>query len=138
MLRGAWTHCAHPGSDAGRTPTVYIPQRGVQWKQGVVIYMNLYTSLPYNTTPIHCTPDPFPPLCRVSTPASRHPRTRVCIHTVMLLHVYMCNLSLSLYMYIYIYTHVYACVCIYIYIYIYIYMYTHVYVYVYKYDILLL
>ena len=41
----------------------YIPQRGVQWKQGVVIYMTLYTSLLYNTTPIHCTPDPLhPPL----------------------------------------------------------------------------
>ena len=42
---------------------VYIPQRGVQWKQGVVIYMTVYTSLLYNTTPIHCTPDPLhPPL----------------------------------------------------------------------------
>ena len=35
---------------------VYIPQRGVQWKQGVVIYMMLYTSLLHNTTPIRCTP----------------------------------------------------------------------------------
>ena len=35
---------------------IYIPQRGVQWKQGVVIYMILYTSLLYDTTPIHCTP----------------------------------------------------------------------------------
>ena len=34
---------------------VYIPQRGVQWKQGVVIHIMLYTSLWY-TTPIHCTP----------------------------------------------------------------------------------
>ena len=41
---------------------VYIPQRGVQWKQGVVIHMTLYTSLLYNTTPIHCTR-----LCRVSS-----------------------------------------------------------------------
>ena len=31
--------------------TLYIPQRGVQWKQGVVVYMTLYTSLLYNTTP---------------------------------------------------------------------------------------
>ena len=29
---------------------------GLQWKQGVVIYMTLYTSLLYNATPIHCTP----------------------------------------------------------------------------------
>ena len=41
---------------AGLLPQVAIPQRGVQWKQGVVIYMMLYTSLLYNTTPIHCTP----------------------------------------------------------------------------------
>ena len=30
--------------------------RGVQWKQGVVICMLLYTSSSHNTTPIHCTP----------------------------------------------------------------------------------
>ena len=42
---------------------IYIPQRGVQWKEGVVIHMPLYTSLLYNTTPIHCTPLPLhPPL----------------------------------------------------------------------------
>ena len=42
---------------------IYILQRGVQWKQGVVIWMVLYTSLLRNTTPIHCTPDPLhPPL----------------------------------------------------------------------------
>ena len=42
---------------------VYILQRGVQWKQGVVNYMMLYTILLYNTTPIHRTPDPLhPPL----------------------------------------------------------------------------
>ena len=34
----------------------YILQRGVQWKQGVVICMVLYTILLHNTTPIHCTP----------------------------------------------------------------------------------
>ena len=38
-----------------------IHQRGVQWKQGVVICMMLYTSLFYNTTPIHCTPLPLHP-----------------------------------------------------------------------------
>ena len=41
----------------------YILQRGVQWKQGVVSYMALYTSFLYNTTPTHCTPLPLhPPL----------------------------------------------------------------------------
>ena len=42
---------------------IKIYQRGVQWKQGVVIYMLLYTSLLCTTTPIHCTPLPLhPPL----------------------------------------------------------------------------
>ena len=36
---------------------------GVQWKQGVVICVVLYTTLLYDTTPFHCTPDPLhPPL----------------------------------------------------------------------------
>ena len=44
-------------------PSVMIHQRGVQWKQGVVIYMMNYTSLLHNTTRIHCTPLPLhPPL----------------------------------------------------------------------------
>ena len=38
-----------------------IHQRGVQWKQGVVIYMLLYSSLLHVTTPIHCTPLPLHP-----------------------------------------------------------------------------
>ena len=38
-----------------------IHQRGVQWKQGVVICMLLYTSLLYNTAPIHRTPLPLHP-----------------------------------------------------------------------------
>ena len=37
--------------------------KGVQWKQGVAIYMMLYTSLLCDTTPIHCTPlPPHPPV----------------------------------------------------------------------------
>ena len=45
---------------------LYILQRGVQWKQGVVIEMMLYTSLLYNTTPIHCTLLPLhPPLMNI-------------------------------------------------------------------------
>ena len=43
--------------------TIYILQRGVQWKQGVVFCTVLYISLLYNTTRIHCTPLPLhPPL----------------------------------------------------------------------------
>ena len=40
---------------------IKIQQRGVQWKQGVVIYIILYTSLLYDTTPIHCTTLPLHP-----------------------------------------------------------------------------
>ena len=56
-LRMTMGTCAMP-PDA-----IKIHQRGVQWKQGVVIYMMLSTSLFYNTTPIHCTPLPTAPLC---------------------------------------------------------------------------
>ena len=40
---------------------IYIPQRGVQWKQGVVICMLLCTSLPCNTTPHPLHPPPTEP-----------------------------------------------------------------------------
>ena len=43
------------------TKTFYILQRRVQWKQGVVICMVLYTILLDNTTPIHWTPLPLHP-----------------------------------------------------------------------------
>ena len=50
-------------------PQVFkIHQRGVQWKQGVVIYMTLYTSLIHKTIPIHCTPLALhPPLMNTQT-----------------------------------------------------------------------
>ena len=59
FLRKAVCSRRFPQSTGACTPypsTLKIHQRGVQWKQGVVIYMLLYTSLLYNTTPIHCTP----------------------------------------------------------------------------------
>ena len=43
---------------------IKIHQRGVQWKQGLVIYMMLHASLLDNTTPIHCTPLPLHPPVR--------------------------------------------------------------------------
>ena len=52
-------------------PPLYILQRGVQWKQGVVIYMTLCTSLLCNTTPILCTPDPLHPPLQSIHPLSR-------------------------------------------------------------------
>ena len=36
-------------------------QRGVQWKQGLVVYIISWAVLLYNTTPIHCTPLPLHP-----------------------------------------------------------------------------
>ena len=46
---------------AGAPCEFKIHQRGVQWKRGVVIYMMSYTSLLYDTTPIHCIPLPLHP-----------------------------------------------------------------------------
>ena len=58
---------------------VKIHQRGVQWKQGVVICMVLYTSLLYNTTLIHCTPLPLhPPLMNTQGVAPRGSQTFGC------------------------------------------------------------
>ena len=48
--------------------SVKIHQRGVQWKQGVVVHIVLQAVLLYNTTPIHCTPLPLhPPLMNTQT-----------------------------------------------------------------------
>ena len=44
-----------------KTDRIKIHQRGVQWKQGVVIRMVLDTSLLYTATPIYCTPLPLHP-----------------------------------------------------------------------------
>ena len=52
-----------------------IHRRGVQWKQGVVIYMMLHTNLLYNTTPIHCTPlSLHPPVMNTQQLRRRKPR----------------------------------------------------------------
>ena len=48
--------CLLAGSLGGWRREVKIHQRGVQWKQGVVVYIILQAVLLYNTTPIHCTP----------------------------------------------------------------------------------
>ena len=108
---------------------VYIPQRGVQWKQGVVIYMMLYISLLYNTTRIRCTPLPLhPTVMNIRMGAWRMPRPVAralpeCPPAGPSKHIY-----------IYIYTYIYTCILyvyIYIYIYVYIYMYICIYVYMY-------
>ena len=57
---------ARHGPPLGRLrqpPAVKIQQRGVQWKQGVVIYIMSCTVSLHNANPIHCTPLPLhPPL----------------------------------------------------------------------------
>ena len=69
------------GSDLEAEPAlVYILQRGVQWKQGVVVYIVLYTVSLYNTTPIHCTPHPLhPPLQSIHLEAPTSPKMRPVI-----------------------------------------------------------
>ena len=52
-----------------------IHQRGVQWKQGVVVYTILQAVLLCNTTPIHCTPLPLhPPVMNTHMLEHRHSR----------------------------------------------------------------
>ena len=48
-------------ADTRQAESVKIHQRGVQWKQGVVICVMLYTSLFHIITPIHCTLPTAPP-----------------------------------------------------------------------------
>ena len=48
-------------------------QRGVQWKQGVVIYVLIYTSVLYGTTPINCSRLPLHPPCN-DYPTNMSPR----------------------------------------------------------------
>ena len=58
-----------PGAGAG-----FIKGGGVQWKQGVMIYMMLYASLSYNFTPIHCTRFPLhPSVMNTQALPSMHP-----------------------------------------------------------------
>ena len=72
----------------------YILQRGVQWKQGVVICMTLYTSLLYNTTPIHCTPPSTAP------PSAEYPTFSTT--------PFQPHLNIYIYIYIYIYTYTFS------------------------------
>ena len=51
-----WTPARHSAR-----PGCLHSAKGVQWKQGVVICMVLYTILLYNPAPIHCTPLPLHP-----------------------------------------------------------------------------
>ena len=58
-------------------PEIKIRQRGVQLKQGAVICMLLFTSLLYDTSPIHCTPLPLHlPAMNTHETSQRGPRAR--------------------------------------------------------------
>ena len=50
------TMCSRTKTLLAKTRSFEIHQRGVQWKQGVVVYIILYIIFLYDTTPIHCTP----------------------------------------------------------------------------------
>ena len=138
---------------------LYILQRGVQWKQGVVVYIILYTSLLYNTTPIHCTPLPLHrpvmntqisclfdcidnrgpralraarrrgPLCGQKLNSYTH--IYVCIHIcIIYIYIYICiEREREIHKYIYIYMYVW--VYVYMCVYIYIHIYIHIYIYIY-------
>ena len=101
----------------------YILQRGVQWKQGVVVYMMFLSVLLCNTTPIHCTPLRLhPPLMNTQVWRIRHGRagTDASDRQLRATHRIIC---VSIYIYIYIHIHIgrYVTHTWYIYIYIYIY-----------------
>ena len=65
-----------PRPATATTGRIYILQRGVQWKQGVVNYMRLHASLLYDTTPIHCTRLPLHPPLQSIQRRSPPPRRR--------------------------------------------------------------
>ena len=72
-----------------------IHQRGVQWKQGVEIYMTLCISLLCNTAPIHCTPLPLhPPVMKILS--FDHPQLRTSDPVLARGHVYVLCLRNSL------------------------------------------
>ena len=64
--KGGYSFIKFEISNSTGSTVFYIPQRGVQWKQGVVVYIILWAVLLYNTTPVHCTPHPLHPPLRVS------------------------------------------------------------------------
>ena len=98
-------------------PCFKIHQRGVQWKQGVVIYMLLYTSLLYNTTPIHCTPLPLhPPVVNTQSRTYHISSTTTTTITICMFIIISSIFIIIINIYIYIY------ICMYIYIYIYTYI----------------
>ena len=167
MIRPLWRHETRRfhGSDTChashgvRYIGLHSAKGGVQWKQGVVTCMTLYTSLLYSTTPSHCTPLPLHPpvintqLCpvhryiKVSPELLRRPQG--CSEVACLTggdnlasgqasSGYIC-VSVCINIYIYIYIHIHILIYIYIYIHLYIhtyihtYMHTYIYVYVYIY-----
>ena len=57
-----------PATQGAASSPTQDSSKGVQWKQGVVVYIILCVVLLYGTTPIHCTPLPLhPPLQSIQT-----------------------------------------------------------------------
>ena len=87
---------------------IYILQRGVQRKQGVVIYMTLYTSLLYNSTPIRCTPHPLHPhLQSIQALAANFGNLRAPIEHMEAWGGFPSGIYVYIYIYIYIHAHTY-------------------------------
>ena len=64
--------------------------------------MMLYTSLLYNTTPIHCTPSPSAPLCDEHPVEGREREIDMDIGVYTYVYVYKC-----VYVYVYVLVYVY-------------------------------
>ena len=110
------------GYDTYNTTNTYIPQRGVQWKQGVMMCMLLYASLLYDTTPIHCTPLPLhPPVMNTQIRVY----LRFIWERLPRLEPRLSRKAPAFYIYIYIYIYTYTYIHTYIHTYIYIYIYIH-------------
>ena len=92
--------------------TIKMHQRGVQWKQGVVVHIIVCVLLLHNATPIHCTPSAeYPNESTIRTEefsarkvASQSPRggreQEVLLYHIVVEHS-MCCVCIFIYIYIY-------------------------------------
>ena len=99
------------------TSLYYIPrevaQREVQWTQGVVMYMMLYASSLYNTTPIRCIPPPTAPPCNeypfvMADPYCAEQFCQVSSYSYNYVSARLLDNLYDTYMYIYIYIYAYT------------------------------
>ena len=75
-----------------RSMSLTTHQRGVQWKQGVVMFTMLWAVLLYNATPIHCTP------LRLQPPCDEYPVLYYYIYIIYYCYYcYYCNFHIYIY-----------------------------------------